>query len=365
MTRKMSWAIASSFALCLAAQVSAGPGGQAPPAPAPAPAPPVPARPPAPPTPAAAGAPATHGPVVFTPQYRPGDSLRYQISFHSQTSRLTGGAVSNPQGARDLGASVEITMRLEALPPVMNTGVAGRVPPPPGTPGGERAPLRLRAVYERVSPSLSGDTFDPQANLLLAQYRRLQGRAIEFQLGTRGEVQYISGLQEVLQDPGALEEARNWLQQLGAGLTAPPNGAVPGQSWTRTEGVPGAPLAGMEVHTTSTYLRDEPCRVEEPGGEQCAALLIRFSLEQRPEARNSTPEDFRRDGMRTSGMWTSHGESLVHVSLRTGRTVSVSQSGEELMDVTIRRVNGGEPIRYGGHSTTESHLLLLSESSRR
>lgn len=315
------------------------------------------AQAPIPPPPPAANAPAAHAPVVFTPQFQPGESLRYQISFRSQTSRLTGGALSNPQGARDLGMSVGITLRLEVLPPVASTAPVAasqtRVAGP------ERAPLRLRAVYERVTPAVTGDTYDPEANLLLAQYRRLQGRTIEFQLGSRGEVQYISGLQEVLQDARALDEARNWLQQLGAGLTTPLAGSVPGQSWEKTEPVPGAPLTGTTLHTTSTYLRDEACRMDDPGGEQCAVLLMRFSLQQHGDARNATPEEFRRDGMRTAGMWTSHGESLVHVSLQTGRTVSVSQSGEELMDLTIRHVNGGAPIRYGGHSTTETHLLLL------
>jgi hypothetical protein len=262
--------------------------------------------------------------------------------------------------------SVELTLRLEVLPPVANTAPPpGGPPAPPGTAGGGRPPLRLRAVYERVVPVISGDTYDPEANLLLAQYRRLQGRAIEFQLGTRGEVQYISGLQEVLQDPRALDEARNWLQQLGAGLSAPMTGSAPGQSWERTEEVPGAPLAGTTVHTTSTYLRDEACRVEDPAGEQCAVLLMRFALQQKPAMRNSTPEEFRREGLRTSGVWTSHGESLVHVSLQTGRTVSVSQSGEEMMDLTIQHVTGGLPFRYGGHSTTETHLLLLGDSAAR
>ncbi len=320
----------------------------------------------APPPAPAQSAPAGHGTVVFTPQYRPGDSLRYQISFYSQSSQLTGGAISNPQGARDLSIRVEITLRLEVLPPVVSSAPVPRVPPPaPGAEGPEHAPLRLRAVYERVTPSVSGDTFDPQANLLLAQYRRLQGRTIEFQLGPRGEVQYISGLREVLQDPQSLEEARSWLQQLGAGLTAPVTGSAPGQSWEEREAVPGAPLAGMELHTTSTYQRDEPCRVEDPGGEQCAVLLKRYTLGQRPGTRNSTPEEFRSQGMLTSGVWSGHGESLIHVSLRSGRTISVSQTGEEMMDLTIRHNYGGPPMRYGGHSTTESHMLLLGESSAR
>lgn len=313
--------------------------------------------------PAAAPAPATsHPPVVLTPQYTPGDVLRYQVSFHSQSKSLVGGALENPQGAAELGISVGMTLRLEVLSPIPSA--TPQTTPAPESTAADRSPLRLRAAYERVSAALTGDSYDPAAAKLLSQYKGLEGRVIEFQLGPHGEVEYMRGLEEILQDARALEAARAWLQQLGAGLDAPQTGVVPGQSWERTQAVPEAPLNGTELQSSSTYLRDEPCDVEHPAGDACAVVLMRFSLGQKPGEKNATPEAFQKNGLRTSGAWTSHGESLIYVSLRTGRTVSVTQTSEEVMDLSIRHADGGIPFRYAGHSKTETHLLLLSEGPR-
>jgi len=296
-----------------------------------------------------------HPPVVFTPRYTPGEMLRYQVSFRSQAKNQVGGAVENPEGATELGIEVGLTLRLEVLPPIPTTEGSA-----PATGAGDRPSLRLRAVYERVTASLTGDSYDPSAAKLLAQYQHLEGRAIEFQLGPHGEMEYVKGLEEVVQDPRALEAARAWIEQLGAGLSAPQTGAVPGQSWERSQPVPDAPLAGTSLQTTSTYLRDEACDVEHPAGEQCALVLTRFTLGQKAGEKNATPETFRRTGLRTSGELTSHGESLVYVSLRTGRTVSVTQSRDVLMDLSIWHEDGGMPFHFAGASKTETHLLLLS-----
>ena len=297
---------------------------------------------------------APHAPVVLTPRYAPGDSMRYQVSLRSQTKSLVGGAVEDPQGATDLGISVGLTLHLEVLAPVPVTSA-------PAAAAADRPPLRLRATYERVSAELLGDSYDPSAVKLLAPYKSLEGRSIEFQLGPHGEVEYMKGLEEVVQDARVLETARAWLEQLGAGLGAPATGVAPGQSWDHIQPVPEAPLKGTELRSTSTYLRDEPCDVEKPGGQQCAVVLMQFRLGQKPGEKNATPDAFRKNGLDTSGQWTSHGESLVYVSLLTGRTVSITQSSEELMDLSIRHEKGGLPFRYAGRATNETHLLLLDE----
>ena len=307
---------------------------------------------------------AAHPPVVLTPQYTPGDSMRYQVSFRSQSKSLVGGALENPQGATELGISIGLTLHLEVLPPIPVSAVPATAAPATGAPApaaADRPPLRLRAIYERVSAELTGDSYDPSAGKLLSQYKNLEGRAIEFQLAPHGEVEYMQGLEEILQDTRALEAARAWLEQLGAGLEAPLTGVSPGQSWDQTRPVPDAPLNGTELQTKSSYLRDEACDVQNPAGDQCAVVLMRFSLGQKGGEKHITPEAFRKNGLRTSGLWTSHGESLVYVSLRTGRTVSVTQSSEELMDLSIRHENGGIPFRYSGRAKTETHLLLLDE----
>jgi hypothetical protein len=323
---------------------------------------PVASAAPAAPAPAHA---APHPPVVLTPQYTPGDVLHYQMSFRTQSKSLVGGAVENPQGAAELGVTVGLTLRLEVLPPIPSAAPQADQPAPAtasASPVANRPPLRLRATYERVAAALTGDSYDPAAANLLSQYKGLEGRTIEFQLGPHGEVEYMRGLEEILKDERALEAARGWLQQLGAGLEAPATGVVPGQSWERTQAVSGAPLNGTELESSSTYLRDEPCDMEHPAGDACAVVLMRFALGQKRGEKNGTPESFRKNGLRTSGAWTSHGESLIYVSLRTGRTVSVTQTSEEVMDLSIRHADGGIPFRYAGHSKTETHLLLLDET---
>ena len=302
---------------------------------------------------------ASHPPIVLTPHYTPGDSMRYQVSLRSQAKSLVGGALENRQGATDLGISVGLTLHLEVLAPIPVTAAPAA---PAAAPGG-RERLRLRATYERVSAEILGDAYDPAAAKLLAPYKNLEGRAIEFQLGPHGEVEYMQGLDEVVQDARGLETARAWFEQLGAGLGAPATGVVPGQSWDRSQVVAESPLKDTQLRSNSTYLRDEPCDIEKPMGEQCAVVLMRFDLGQKPGEKNPTPESFRKNKLRTSGQWISHGESLVYVSLRTGRTVSVTQSSEELLDVSIRHENGGMPFRYSGHTKNETHLLLIDETS--
>jgi hypothetical protein len=61
-------------------------------------------------------------------------------------------------------------------------------------------------------------------------------------------------------------------------------------------------------------------------------------------------------GLQTSGTWTGTSESLIYVSLRTGWVVSVSQSGDEKMDVTLLSEHL-DSIRYAG--TVHSHVELL------
>jgi len=315
------------------------------------------------PGPAVSPSTAAHPPGLFTLRYTPGETMRYQVSFRSQSKSLVGGAVENPQGATELGLAVGLTLRLEVLSPIPVAAGGSPSAAPARPAGSEGPPLRLRASYEGVSATLSGDSYDPSATKLLAQYRSLEGRSIEFQLGPRGDLEYVEGLDETLQDPRAFDAVRAWLEQLGTGLGAPATGAAPGQSWERTQPVSDAPLTGTSVQTTSTYLRDEACSAEDPAGEQCAVVLMRFSLGQKPGEKSGTPEAFRRNHLRTSGQWTSKGESLVRVSLLTGRTVSVSQSSEELMDINIRHEDGGVPFRYAGRTRTETHLLLLGTAS--
>jgi hypothetical protein len=84
---------------------------------------------------------------------------------------------------------------------------------------------------------------------------------------------------------------------------------------------------------------------------------------QKSSGKDATPESYRKEGLKTSGHSASHGETLVYISLRTGCTVSVTQSGDEEMDLTILHNDGGPPLRYASRAKTETRILLLPSSS--
>jgi hypothetical protein len=300
----------------------------------------------------------------LAPHYRPGESLLYEISMRSVRQSLVSGALANPQGARQLELSVSLRLRLD----VLSTISAGNAPSQPapsevGDSGTGRLPLRLRATYERASATASGDTYDPTVAQLEDQYRHLQGHSIEFQIGPNGDVQYLRGMEDTFNDPRFLAGLSTWLQQLAAGEGAAPASAHAGSTWQHSEAVPNAPLAGTVLEMNTSYLRDEPCSPADPSAGECAVLLSRFSVAQKSSGKDATPESYRKEGLKTSGHSASHGETLVYISLRTGCTVSVTQSGDEEMDLTILHNDGGPPLRYASRAKTETRILLLPSSS--
>ena len=83
------------------------------------------------------------------------------------------------------------------------------------------------------------------------------------------------------------------------------------------------PLANLLWRTSSGYLRDESCRLPgqttsaaqdptdaaaphaTPPGPICAVILTSFDILRRGSASaDATPEDYRHNGLRTSGTWT-------------------------------------------------------------
>lgn len=237
---------------------------------------------------------------------------------------------------------------------------------------------RLRATYEKSSVSVRGDSYDPAAGDLEAQYRGLAGHAVEFTLESDGTVSEITGLAEVLRDERSSVALRGWLAQLTAGMDFPREGIALGGMWSKEKHIEESPLVGTILDTHSAYVRNERCRANAEAdpvpdrivappppaaGEMCAVVVTRYEMKQRGKPRrpgqDATPQTLRRRGLRSSGTWTSSGESLAYISLATGLTVSVTQSGAEEMNMTIGRPSGGLPFHYAAQIRTETHLTLL------
>lgn len=296
-------------------------------------------------------------PVCLAPRFRAGQTLRYFFDFRLEREGGVAGAIEDPQGARKQKVNVGAVVRIDVLR-------AGADPSGPG----ER--YRLRGTYERLILDSRADVLDPQAAADEAEFRRLEGRAVEFTQDAEGKVSDITGLEGIL--PAQAGSAADWLAGLGLGTGMPPRGVVPGRTWSAGEKVlAAAPLAGVVWRGESTYLRDEPCRPSiltpagtlqpAPGSLTCAVILTRFTILQRDAPRDPTPEDFRRRGLRTAGTISGAGESLAYVARTTGWLVSVTQTATEEIDLRVTVRKTGAEVRYTGRVRSQSSTTLLAD----
>jgi hypothetical protein len=290
--------------------------------------------------------------VVLQPRFRPGQVMRYHMTLESDSSTDQSGSIRNSEGPVTLDVSWDATIRLE-----VSAAAA------PGS-------MRLRIVYEISQATVDSDTPDPRSDQIRRRYAQLAGRSLEFTLTPGGQVSDIHGLEDFLPDDKARASAQQWIQQLSATSSVPAGGVVPGQRWTSTQ-TADLPLDGFSWRTESTYVRNEPCALATapaagaaagPRRADCAVILSRLTLVNSRPMRDPTPDDYRRNNLRTSGRWSGTGQSLMYVSLDTGWVVSNTQESKQEMDVTIADVspNPAGPVRRSGSVITRSQLSLLA-----
>jgi hypothetical protein len=310
--------------------------------------------------------------IDLRPKLVPGEVLRYQVQLQTVTDTKRTGAISDPQGPSRLAITWDATVKLEVLG-VANSPAASS--PIPKISDRKRAgaqtdvpaaPLRIRTTYERSAASVASDSPDPQAEDIEQRYKRLEGQTIEFTVGTDGHVSDVHGLEAAFDDEQVRQAAEQWMAQV-SGPAIAAEGVAAGQSWNSTQAATSMPLAGMIWRSNSSYLRNESCQPAEPtasasSAELCAVILTRQSVLPRKQLKDPTPEDYRRNGLHTSGRWSGSGESLSYISLRTHSAVSVTQDSSQQIDFTVTN-SAGRSIRYAGTLETHSRVALLPPSA--
>ena len=282
----------------------------------------------------------------------PGELLRYRIQLQTITDTKRTGAISDPQGPSRLAVTWDATIRLEVL--------GGASTPAAETNPG---PLHIRTTYEHSAATVKSDSPDPEGENIQQTYKRLEGQSIEFTVEADGHVSDVRGLDGVIDDDRVRQAAQQWMEQV-SGTAGAPQAVSLGQTWNSAQPATSMPLAGMTWRSNSSYLRNEPCRPGDPdasaaSADLCAVILTRQSvLPQRKELRDPTPEDYRRNGLRTAGRWSGSAESLSYVSLRTHSAVSVTQDSAQQIDFTVTNA-AGNSIRYAGTIETHSRVELL------
>lgn len=294
--------------------------------------------------------------VRLLPRFTSSQVLRYEIWMRNTSSGTTTSPIDNPEGASRLKQSADMVIRLDILDAQPPTASAmGRV--------------RLRATYEKSDATSETDAYDPQAAAIADQYARLLGRSIEFTLEPGGKLSNITGLEDILSNPSMAQSVRSWMTGLSSGAGFPQAGISLGQKWSNEQPLLSTPLAGLVWRTESTYLRNEACNpasvaplppgIEGVNQEGCAVILTRFEILRRGSHADLTPEDYRRNSLRTSGTWAGKGESLDSISLSTGMVVSSTQSSTQDINLEITSTRSGSRMLYTGHVDTQTEIRLL------
>jgi hypothetical protein len=294
--------------------------------------------------------------VHLFPRLQAGQTLAYQISYHSDKHIKTESRVI--VAAPDDSAKIDVNafMRLEVL------SVQAQ---------GNRAVIHARAKFEILDSEshFSVPNIEPPAPQ--PQKQDPEGKSIEFTILPDGRLDQVKGLDALLpeQQQAWQEWASRFLLPVGF-RTARVRVA---QKWNSTEPEKSSsPIAGLRWMRESTYVRDEPCRAAhltlqgsiapsnaEP--ETCAVILTTAVLKQ-DSGKNATPEDFKLHELRTVG--TAHGTNriITYISVRTGLLVRATEEAKQQMNVTVAKADGSNRVRYDVNAKSRSEVLLVSES---
>jgi hypothetical protein len=283
----------------------------------------------------------------LSPKFAPGQSFRYGIESRTTASGITTTPIANPEGGSKSAQALHLIIRLDVLD-VLPSGSA-----------------RLRATYERSSADTETDALDLKASKLADQFAGLEGHSFEFSLGPGGKLEAIADSSaSSSSQPGA-----SWLESIFPDSTLPQNGVAIGQKWKSDIPVESAVLSGLAWRTDSTYLHNEPCSTAAPqrvpdtsAADQagCASILTRFEIVRLGSTGvDATPEDYRRNGLRTSGTWTGSGERLEAISLTNGLLISSTQTSTQNMDYRVTSSGTGSSLHQVGKSQTQTEITLL------
>jgi len=294
--------------------------------------------------------------VNLFPRLQAGQTLAYQISYHSDKHVKTESRVI--VAAPDDSAKVDVNalLRLEVLSVL---------------PQGDRAVIRLRTRFEvlRSDSHFKVPNIEPPEPQL--QKQDPNGRFIEFTILPDGRLDQVTGLDALF--PEQQQAWQEWASRflLAAGFRIP--GVRITQKWNSEEAEKSpSPIAGLRWMRESTYVRDEPCRAvqltvqgsvatsdSEP--ETCAVILTTAVLKQISN-KIATPEDFKLHELRTAG--TAHGTNhiITYISLKAGIPIRATEEATQQMNVTVAKADGSNRVQYDVNAKSRSEVLLVSET---
>lgn len=301
--------------------------------------------------------------VHLAPHFVAGATMLYRIQTDTTSDEHMTTPVIDTQGGTQLKQTTTFVVRLDVL------GVRSA-----HDPGSTDEAVRFRATFEESHADSETDASPLNQGSLDDSIDKLAGHSFEFTL-SNGAEEDVKGLDELTTDRAAAQSALAWIPVLADVGNFPREGIEIGQKWNSEWPLSGFPLTGMTWRSESSYLRDEPCgnadtgknnagAVTTIGRETCAVILTHFEMSPHgSEHSDATPDDYRRNGLRTSGKWIVSGESLNSVSLSDGFLVSSTQTAAQDMDYEIVSASSGSRIHQVGHTKTQTEITLIRDAA--
>jgi hypothetical protein len=297
-------------------------------------------------------------PVNLFPRLQAGQTLAYQISYHSDKQVKTKSSVIVATPADSAKIDVNALLRLEIL------GVQAQ---------GDRAIIRARTKFEVLDSDSHFKTpgFEPPSAQV--QKQDPKGKFIEFTILPDGRLDQVTGLDALF--PEQQQAWQEWASRflLGAELRTP--SVRISQKWNSAEAEKSpAPIAGLRWTRQSTYVRDEPCHGLQltPQGsvapsdaepETCAVILTTATLNQNSNEKNATPEDFKLHELRTSGTARGANRIITYISLKTGLLMRATEEATQEMNVTVAKANGSNRVHYDVNAKSHSEVVQVVQTA--
>ena len=260
---------------------------------------------------------------AFVPQLQVGETVRYEsharLERHVKTESRVVTLLSPRELKRDLSTGITVTIKdLQGTADRPTVAAVAELDPPDGT-------------------AASGPLPDKPT--------------VNFTIEENGQLGRAEGLDRV--DPEQRLAWQFWIARFAYGWTLPRTGVKPGGKWKseEPEETP-SPMAGLVGERETTYVQMDKCPILP--AEICAVFLTDSRLKQKSSPEDTTPEDFQRHGLRTSGTAKGTNQTVSYISLATGLVLRATEDVQQYMDVTVAKADASNQVRY--EITVTSHF---------
>jgi hypothetical protein len=212
----------------------------------------------------------------------------------------------------------------------------------------------MRLVDKR--PMMAAETELDAADLAGAGNPATPPSKVSFTIGEDGGLTRADGLEDL--SPEQRLTWQFWIAQFAFGWTLPTSGVKPGEKWKseEVEKTP-TPIANLVWERETTYVQNDKCPILPE--EQCAVFLTRATLKQKSNPDDTTPEDYQRHELKTSGTANGANETVLYISLKTGLLLRATEELQQSLNVTIAKADGSNQVEYTINVTSRFETVFV------